>query len=239
VSTGTGNGSSNNGDANGNGNGESSETDPRTADGRVPGRRGLLTRAKLLEKTRSLLETSSYRDLKVVDIARGAGTSPATFYQYFPDAEAAMLALADELVGEGRERLTRPVREGDWSSKEAYRACEDVAASFLSFWSDHGPLMRVIDLAALEGDQRFRDIRTGMLNAFSEAIGHVVDEQRAAGRLPSDLETTATSAVLVAMLAHVAGHQYGIEHYGTTPEALQRAMARQLYSGVTGRKPPA
>ena len=29
----------------------------------------------------------TYRDLKVVDIAREAGTSPATFYQYFPDVE--------------------------------------------------------------------------------------------------------------------------------------------------------
>ena len=73
----------------------------RAVDGRVPGRRGLATRARLLEQTRELLYTTSYRDLKVVDIARGAGTSPATFYQYFPDAESALWALADELVGEG------------------------------------------------------------------------------------------------------------------------------------------
>ena len=217
---------------------EAADGDLRAVDGRVPGRRGLLTRARLLDQTRALLGTTSYRDLKVVDIARGAGTSPATFYQYFPDAEAALLALADELVGEGRERLTRPVREGDWSSKSAYDSCEAIAASFLSFWSEHGALLRVIDLAALEGDQRFRDIRTGMLNSFSEAIGRVVDAQREAGRLPADLETTATAAVLVAMLAQVAGHQYGIERYGTTAEALRRAMARQLYSAVTGRKPP-
>ncbi|MFM7069395.1 MAG: TetR/AcrR family transcriptional regulator, partial [Actinomycetes bacterium] len=54
----------------------------RAADGRVPGRRGLATRQRLLDHTAALLATTSYRDLTVVDIAREAGTSPATFYQY-------------------------------------------------------------------------------------------------------------------------------------------------------------
>ncbi len=76
------------------------EADLRAVDGRVPGRRGMATRERLLEHTNRLLETTSYRDLKVVDIARDAGVSPATFYQYFPDAESAVLALADRLIGE-------------------------------------------------------------------------------------------------------------------------------------------
>jgi len=67
----------------------------RAVDGRVPGRRGLATRQRLLDHTAELLATTSYRDLTVVDIAREAGTSPATFYQYFPDAESALVALAD------------------------------------------------------------------------------------------------------------------------------------------------
>ena len=71
--------------------------DPRAADGRVPGRRGLATRQRMMDATGVLLETVAYRDLKVVDIAREAGTSPATFYQYFPDVEAAVLAMAADL----------------------------------------------------------------------------------------------------------------------------------------------
>jgi len=210
----------------------------RAVDGRVPGRRGLATRARLLDQTREMLASTSYRELKVVDIARGAGTSPATFYQYFPDAEAALLALADELIGEGRERLTRPVLEGDWKGKAAYGTCEQIAASFLSFWADHGPLMAVIDLAALEGDPRFREIRTQLLNRFTESIAQVGRSQQQRGKLPADLDATATAAVLVAMLAHVSGHQYGIEAYGTTTDEIQRSMARLLYAGLTGSKPP-
>ena len=185
-----------------------------------------------------MLTTTSYRDLKVVDIARGAGTSPATFYQYFPDAEAALLALADELVGEGKERLTRPVLDGAWAGRAAYRTCERIAAAFLSFWAEHAPLLAVIDLAAMEGDARFRGIRVQLLNPFTEAVAEVARAQREGGRLPADIDDRATAAVLVAMLANVAGHQYGIEAYGTTPAQIQRSLARLVYSGLTGAKPP-
>lgn len=213
-------------------------TDLRAVDGRVPGRRGLATRARLLDQTQDLLATTSYRDLRVVDIARAAGTSPATFYQYFPDAEAALLALADELVGEGRERLTRPVRTASWSGRGAYDSCEVIAGTFLDFWDDHRSLLAVIDLAATEGDQRFREIRIRLLNSFTDALRDVAEDQRSSGRLPADLDPTATASVLVAMLAQVSGHHYGIERYGTTTGEIRRAMARLLYSGVTGRKPP-
>ncbi len=210
----------------------------RAVDGRVPGRRGLATRARLLEQTRELLLTTSYRDLKVVDIARGAGTSPATFYQYVPDAESALWALADELVGEGKERLNRSVRDGSWTGRAAYDTCERIAATFLGFWDEHRALLAVIDLAATEGDIRFREIRLQLLMSFTDALAEEVRDQRDAGRLPADLDPMATASVLVAMLAQVSGHRYGIERHGTTGAEIQRALARLLYSGVTGRKPP-
>ena len=93
----------------------------RAADGRVPGRRGRATRDRLTACTLGMLEDTSYRDLKVVDIAREAGTSPATFYQYFPDVESAILALAEDMATDGNDRLTRIVREGDWKGKRGVR----------------------------------------------------------------------------------------------------------------------
>ena len=48
----------------------------------------------------------------------------------------------------------------------------------------------------------------------------------------------ATAGVLVSMLAHVAAHQYGFEFWGIRTADARIAMARQLYWGVTGQKPP-
>jgi len=210
----------------------------RAVDGRVPGRRGLATRQRLLDHTAELLATTSYRDLTVVDIAREAGTSPATFYQYFPDAESALVALSDELVGEARERLGRPVREGEWSDAQSYRTCERIAESFMAFWDEHRALLGVIDLASTESELRFREIRVQLLNPLTDAISDVVDQQRELGHLPADIDPVATSSVLVAMLVQVSGHRYGIERYGTTGPQIRRVLARLLYSGITGRTPP-
>ena len=84
-----------------------------TTDGRVPGRRGLATRQRLLECTAELLVATPWRSIKVIDIARQAGTSPATFYQYFENVEAAITVLAEELVeGAG---VPAGLVDGDWS----------------------------------------------------------------------------------------------------------------------------
>src|SRR4051812_49537049 len=63
-----------------------------------------------------MLRSTGYRDLKVIDIAREAGTSPATFYQYFPDVEAAILVLAEQMARDGH-RLSTLIREGSWRGK--------------------------------------------------------------------------------------------------------------------------
>src|ERR1051325_406700 len=90
----------------------------RATDGRVPGRRGMATRARLLDAIATLLAQTSYRTVRVIDIAREAGTSPATFYQYFPDVEHAILVLAEETAQDG---LTlAELVNGDWRGDAGY-----------------------------------------------------------------------------------------------------------------------
>jgi AcrR family transcriptional regulator len=209
----------------------------RAADGRVPGRRGRATRQRLLECTSRLLEHQTYRDLKVVDIAREAGTSPATFYQYFPDVTTAILALADDMAEEGSEVLTRLVIDGPWKGAAGYATCERISEGFLAFWDAHWPLMRVMELTAAEGDQRFRSIRVGLLNEFTIALSSVVSEFQRGGKAGT-ASPMATAGALVSMLAHVAAHRYGFEDFEIRTQALKPAMANILYVSVTGQKPP-
>ena len=66
------------------------DIDLRAVDGRLPGRRGLATRKRLLAATASLLETTGYRDLKVVEVAREAGT--------LTEEQSAFVRIATNLV---------------------------------------------------------------------------------------------------------------------------------------------
>src|SRR6185436_16741781 len=108
----------------------------RTVDGRVAGRRGQATRQKLLDCLREMLATSAYRDVKVIDVARMAGTSPATFYQYFTDVEGAVLEIAEEMAKEGAS-LTGLVAGRSWAGKAGWTTAQELVEGFLSFWRKH------------------------------------------------------------------------------------------------------
>jgi len=208
----------------------------RATDGRVPGRRGIATRKRLLEATAELLGRSSYRDIKVIDIAREAGTSPATFYQYFPDVEHALLVLAEDLTPEGAH-LAGLVR-GDWRGEAGMETARRVTEAFLAYYDSHRAVFRVVDLLTEEGDLRFQRLRTRALAGITEAFREVIAEHKAEGKLGPEVDPTATAYVLTALLAHVAAHQYGFEFWGVRTATTVETVARILYWTVTGKKPP-
>ncbi len=207
----------------------------RAADGRVPGRRGRATRQRLLECTGEMLATTSYRDVKVIDIAREAGTSPATFYQYFADIEAAILVLAEEIT-QGAQ-LSEIIAGGSWVGDDAAVTSLVLVDAFLTFWDEHRAVLRVMDLATDEGDGRFQRIRVGLLNGITRALADVTRASQVAGALPRGLDPMATAGILVSMLAHVAAHQYGFEFWGIRTADVRASMARQISWGVTGVVP--
>src|SRR5580698_5276671 len=115
-----------------------------TTDGRVPGRRGRATRERLLECTAELLATTPWRSIKVIDIARQAGTSPATFYQYFENVEQAILVMAEELM-QGAGTLAELV-DGDWSDAASWDTARRVVQGFVDYWEANRAVFRVVEL---------------------------------------------------------------------------------------------
>jgi AcrR family transcriptional regulator len=215
---------------------EAAVEDLRAADGRVPGRRGRATRQKLLDCTAEMLRTTSYRSVKVIDIAREAGTSPATFYQYFADVEAAILVLAQEMALDG-QRLVRLVAESPWKGKAGYQTALALTDAFFDFWDQHRPVLRVVDLSTDEGDRRFRNIRVRLLNAVTTELAGVVASLQAEGK-NLGVEPMAQAGTLVTTLANVAAHHYGFEFWGIRTADVRISVARQVYWGTTGQRPP-
>lgn len=208
----------------------------RTVDGRVAGRRGQATRQKLLDCLGEMLSSSPYRDVKVIDVARKAGTSPATFYQYFPDVEGAVLDIAEEMAKEGAA-LTDLVSGRSWAGKSGKQTAEDLVDGFLTFWRKHDAILRVVDLGAAEGDKRFYKIRMKILGAVTNSLTESVKELQAKGKIDKDVSPAAISGSLVAMLAAVASHQKGFQTWGVKQAELKPSLALLVHLGITGRKP--
>lgn len=105
---------------------------PCDRSGRLLGKHGLRTRDRLLDAVDALIvKRTPWRQLAIIDAAAAAGTSPASFYQYFEDVETAVFAAArrrlnagEDLTGHFEAILTLLAVEG-WT--EAGRILADAA----------------------------------------------------------------------------------------------------------------
>jgi AcrR family transcriptional regulator len=206
----------------------------RAVDGRVPGRRGLATLQRLLECTIDLLASTPYRDLKVTDITRAAGTSPATFYQYFVDLETVLLAVAEQTAADGQQ-LVGLISGQQWKGAAGVASAERLVDGFIEFWRTHRPTLRVLDLLSTEGDKRFRHLRVVMLNGMTKALAAEIE---AVQGNDCEVDPMAMAGSLIGMLPQMAGHQGGFEAWDISFAHVRDAMIRLIYWGVNGPKVP-
>ncbi len=203
-------------------------SDALAIDGRSLGHRGAQTRARLLDATARLLEDNGLRELRVVDIARAVDLSPATFYQYFADVEAAVLALSIA-VGEETSSLDGLLAE-DWDRPDGLAFARQLVADFIANWDQHRAVLRTRNLAAQEGDERFRSVRNDSLRPLTEGIGAKV-----AARDDSGLSPYAAAAAMVSMLERMAAFHSDLEAYGTSRTDVVETTARILHHTATGQ----
>jgi len=202
-------------------------------DGRAVGKRGAQTRRKLLDATARLLEDHGVRDLRVVDIARAVGTSPATFYQYFRDVEDAVLALAEDVGDEIAPLAT--LLDGPWDGPVGLDAARRMVEGFVDYWDRHRAVLRTRNLAAQEGDTRFREVRNRTLTPFMQRFTAKIAQSRAAGAVVPEVGPAAGAAALVALIERMAAFHRDLEPLGVTRADLVETTARILHQTVTGR----
>jgi AcrR family transcriptional regulator len=203
-------------------------------DGRPLGKRGAATRRRLVEATAQLLESQGVRDLRVVDIAREVGTSPATFYQYFRDVEEAVLALTAE-VGEE----LAPVDElllRSWTGPSGLDAAREMVDAFIRYWDEHRAVLRTRNLAAQEGDPRFRQVRNNSLRPLTDHLAAAVADSQVTGRVSTEMAPMAAAAALVALLERMAAFHRDLETLGITRADVVETTARIVHQTVTGGK---
>lgn len=199
--------------------------------GRLTGKRAIETRDRILSCVSDMLTSTSFRDLKVTDVARSLNMSQGAFYHYFPDIETAVLELAKQLGNEGSQ-LRELVRSRDWHDNGGRDAAGELVDGFLKFWRDHRSLLRVMDLAALEGDSRFSDVRVKMLNAVTVELADIISSLRDADQ-PDDGSPLALAGALVGMLAHNSAHQAGFRKWKIERVDLRLALIELVALGVT------
>ena len=222
--------------------------------GRPLGPRALQTRQRILETTVELLEEKAMRDLRVIDIARRIGTSPATFYQYFKDVEDVVLHLATE-ASEQTPQIVELIA-GDWQGRAGHERARRLADLVIQHWERYTPILRVRNNASDEGDDRFRRVRLRammpIVYAFEDAIRRAHDEAEQAEKADRSAETapaeeerewrggrvdpTAGATALTSLLERVAMYHAAIKQLGGSREDLVETAATMIQATLTSRR---
>ncbi|MCZ1012317.1 TetR family transcriptional regulator [Streptomyces lydicus] len=191
-----------------------------TVCGRQVGERGRRTRLLLLELLADELATTGYREASIVEIARRANTSAATFYQYFPDIDQAILTLAEDIAHEG----------SDNASTSRQPAPRELVQEFFALYERHRAVLRVIDMKSSEGDQRFTTLRIRFLDGLRCDL-----ERAARAANPSATERVITSAVatMVLTVTQAAAHGADLAAWSLDAATVQTSTAQLLHTALT------
>lgn len=217
--------------------------------GRLLGPRAQNTRVRILDATVVLLGEKPMRDLRVIDIARRIGSSPATFYQYFKDVEDVVLHLASH-VSEFTPEFVELVH-GDWAGRAGHERGRKLAEVVIRHWDRYAPILRVRNNACDEGDVAFRELRMSAMMPLVQAFAEIIEvSQRGASESAPEalldaadvhwqggrLHPMMAAVALASVLERLSMYHVSIEELAGTREQLIETLATLLQSMLTSRR---
>ena len=203
--------------------------------GRKLGPRALQTRRRLLAATAELLQERSIMDISVLEIARLAATSPATFYHYFKDVEDAVLLLAEEAGAELPPTLK--VLEGSWEGPAGLERARGLSEAFIDHWEKHHAVLLVRNLSADRGDPRFQRARRAALSPVMDRLASIIEESQKAGQIAAELHPRVAAAAMTAILERLSAHHRNLRTFKATRKDLVETCSRIIYQTLTGHTP--
>lgn len=201
-------------------------------DGRIIGERAAATRRRLLDATLLLLRRDGVLDLTVVDITREAGAAPATFYQYFADQDAAILALAEDAIDD--ESPLIDFLQPAWSCAADVDRARSFVDAYSQYWQDHYAILTLRNLKADDGDINFRSMRSRANLLLLRRMADIVSAGQTAGRVSTTLDPFATAAAMMAMLDRLLAYQNELMRRGTSKAAQRETLTAILFQTLAG-----
>jgi AcrR family transcriptional regulator len=176
--------------------------------------------AQLLEAAASVFSTTGYTAASTNAIAREAGVSPGTLYQFFPNKEAIAIELRDRLMHEMREAYGEALAPVDPATplEEAVGAAVD---RFIAFNCDHPVFYTLMHGPDIPGRiTEAHDVLHATLISRIEGLLHsLLPDARPA-------EVTRTAHVCFGM--YKAGLELVLAHEGAEREAYVEEVKKVL-----------
>lgn len=166
----------------------------------------------ILETLERLLESRSFADISVDDLAKGAGISRPTFYFYFSSKDAVLLTLVDRVIAEA-DRNADEAMGGMDASVDPAGVWKAINALFRTFGAHRA--LTLAGAAARPTNPEVRELWSRFMQKWIDHTTESIEAERANGAAPETIPAAdlATSLNLMnerTMLAAFAGEQPAI-----------------------------
>ena len=152
------------------------------------------TRQKLLQSARDVFTEQGFIATSTADIAERAGTSLATFYQYFPDLAGIVVVLAHEQV---KAMLAQHVN--DWDPSTGRLGLRRMVSAFVRGYIANVDFYRLWEQVTVV-DPRIAELRRVYWSAYKNRIDASLQAGVEAGVVRDDLATAEMARALSHLL---------------------------------------
>ncbi|MES2898997.1 MAG: TetR/AcrR family transcriptional regulator [Pseudomonadota bacterium] len=210
--------------------------------GQTLGRKGLESRAKLMDAARRLLETHSPVEVTAVAIAAEAGTSPASFYMYFDDTKDILYALS-EVAGEAMAAI-HPIFDEPWVGTNLEEKAMSVVQAITTVWGEHRQVLRFRNMEADRGDPRFEQLRMNTYIPFIERFAQRILTINPASETRRRADAYAEATIFHAAMERLAATEPDVMERGLGARRINANLARMIClilsagPGATATAPP-
>jgi AcrR family transcriptional regulator len=125
----------------------------RNLNGQKMGRKGRITRERILDAAVALLESDDEEPITLSAVARGAGLGMTSLYNYFSDLTEVLLAVLDPVMDTAEEAYMAKLRDY-WPDEELGERCLDFVTAYHRFWARHSRLLHLRNAMADQHDER-------------------------------------------------------------------------------------
>jgi AcrR family transcriptional regulator len=164
-------------------------------------RKGVQTRARLVEAAKKVFERDGFLEARIVDIAETAKLAPGSFYHYFDSKEELFLEVAQMQ----EERLTASPDDPSAEMDDAtvFERIRRGNRVYLERYRDEAALMGVIEQVS-RYDERVNAARMATMKHFVERAQPFIRGLQRQGKVDARLDPFMAADALGAMIARFA-----------------------------------
>jgi TetR/AcrR family transcriptional regulator, ethionamide resistance regulator len=185
-------------------------------------------RQQILDAARQALQTKPFRELSIDELMAATGLGRTAFYRYFPDREAVLLELLEEVWGELAEARDIELAAADLDDASS------LADLTRLLTHNHGVLKAIADAAP--GDEDLEHAYRAFMRSYwiEDLTARVVDAQ--ARGMATGLDPHLAGEALGWMVERMVTQSLDSDPRGVL-EALIVIVRKCLYDGATTRQP--